>query len=55
MNQQTTSHKTKEQLLQECVDHMKYGTNINPIRVQQMINEAFNAGYNEAVAQKEAR
>jgi len=41
--------QTKQDLLDECLAYIKYGKEIDPIRVEQMINEAFKNGYDEAI------
>lgn len=43
-------NKVKQELLNECLAYMKYGQDINSAHVKDMINKAFKAGYEHAIA-----
>ena len=36
-------------LKDECLAYRKYGQNVHPLRVEEMIDEAFRSGYERAI------
>lgn len=49
MEQKKPTYKKKEELLQECLAYTKYGQDIHPVRVQEMVKDAFKDGYERAI------
>jgi len=42
-------NKVKQDLLNECLAYIKFGQDINPVHVQDMVKKAFKAGYEQAI------
>ena len=49
MSQNETVYQKKENLLKECEAYIKMNEEIDAIRVQQMIRDAFKHGYEEGI------
>ena len=44
-----TKNKVKQELMGECLAYVMFGQGISPNRVEDMIEESFKAGYEEAI------
>lgn len=42
-------NEIKDSLLNECLAFQKFGQEINPVHVKEMIEKAFKAGYEQAI------
>ena len=42
-------NKVKQELMGECLAYIKFGQEIHPTHVKDMIEESFKAGYEEAI------
>jgi len=52
-NCQKQENKVKQELMGECLAYIKFGQEIHPTHVEDMVKKAFKAGYEEAMQYQE--